>query len=498
MKVYKNSKGELWPIVLKIHDKKYDCTPFVVAIYYGDSKPADVRKYLRDFVVECQRIINDGVVIGGKKYQFKIFAIVGDGQARAYIKCIIGPTGYYACERCETEGETVDYRRVYPQLNAKKRTKASFEGRSQQEHHNQQYDTPLLAIPGLDVILDVSIDIMHCLKLNVAKALLEKSISQSSPHRVSVKKRKLFRSLMQGVAPYVPDEFQRKDFDTNDIAQWKANQFGFVLLYIGGIMLKNVLSKDAHRHFLLLHTACRILCSSELALEHVDFADEQLKNFFMLMPHFYGKSSQTMNFHSLIHLAEDTKHFKVPLGDISAFFGENYIGKLKNFVTSRARPLPQIINRLNAIQKSDDSKIKLIQSVQNCILQADRKIYKQNVGEMLAVKSIKLSNMILTDSSPNNVVELRAGIIFKVLKILVRRNCANNLEKNLEDFFVQGYPELKRSNAFDTPCPSDNVGICVIEQFSLKEQLINLVDIKTKCVFIKVQEKEYAISLLHG
>lgn len=57
------------------------------------------------------------------------------------------------------------------------------------------------------------------------------------------------------------------------------------------------------------------------------------------------------------------KHFQAPLSDYSALFGENFIGKLKNLVTSKAKPLAQIVNRLNALESSTKTKILQVKLV---------------------------------------------------------------------------------------------------------------------------------------
>lgn len=166
------------------------------------------------------------------------------------------------------------------------------------------------------------------------------------------------KELLSSISEYVPQEFQRKIYDLNEVSHWKATQYRFILLYIGPIILKFVLGPDKYKHFLVLHVACRILCSQELATIYVDYADELLKRFFQLMPVLYGDASQVMNYYNLVHIADDVRCFQVPLDDLSAFWGENYIRKFKKLVQSVAKPLPQIVNRLNAFESSDNVKIK--------------------------------------------------------------------------------------------------------------------------------------------
>lgn len=84
---------------------------------------------------------------------------------------------------------------------------------------------------------------------------------------------------MDSVSEYVPNEFQRKVFDTDNVSHWKTTQYRFMLLYAGPIILEFVLDTNVYKHFLLLHVACRILCSAELVVEDVHYPDNLLKNF---------------------------------------------------------------------------------------------------------------------------------------------------------------------------------------------------------------------------
>lgn len=447
MPIYKNSRAQLWPILLKIYNKKYECTPFVAAIFYGDSKPNDVTQFLFDFVQECKTLMHDGLIIQMKTYSFQIFAVVADRQARAYIKSIIGPTEFCACERCEVEGNTVDRKRVYPEINCPLRTKASFKDKRQEHHHKTGSLTSLLDIPNCDPVKDFPLDIMHLAFLNVMKTYTDYITSPSSKYSLSIPKRVDLQRLFAAVTPYVPADFQRSIFDLTDLGHWKANQFAFVLFYLGGVLFKTVMPESQYHHFLRLYVGFRILCSAELAVDYADYAEEQLKLFFELMPVFFGPSCQTLNFHGLIHLADDVRHFQAPLTDYSAFFGENFIGHLKNLVTSKARPLPQIINRLNAIQTTESSKIKLRYVIKNCILDGNKKIYLRKPGEMFAVKSVTLHDMILQDESPNNVVQLIGGKIFCISKLFVKCEFAAEI-KTQEQFYAEGHYEEERENVF--------------------------------------------------
>lgn len=107
MQLYNNSVMQVWLITVKIFHKDYNCKPFAVALYCGDSKPANAYDYLIDFVKEASKLINKGLIIGTKKYLFRILAIIADSPARSFIKCIKPPGSFYACERCLVTGISI-------------------------------------------------------------------------------------------------------------------------------------------------------------------------------------------------------------------------------------------------------------------------------------------------------------------------------------------------------------------------------------------------------
>lgn len=120
---------------------------------------------------------------------------------------------------------------------------------------------------------------MHLLFLNDMKYLFEKWLLRKNNCRLKPKSRRYLQELMLSLTPYVPSEFQRNIFDTSQMSQWKATQYSFMLLYIDGIVLKFVLPKNIYRHFLHLHVASRILCSSKLAMKYTDYANNLLRTF---------------------------------------------------------------------------------------------------------------------------------------------------------------------------------------------------------------------------
>ena len=131
--LFNKSDIEITSIFMQVVHPDYFCNPLIVALQFTAYKTRS-----------CNRF---------KKYDFDLKAFVRDTLARAFVKCTKGHTGFYACERCTIEGETVrttkgnpkSQVRVYPDIDCPRRTKKSFKKKSQPEHHDDE-TSPLLRI----------------------------------------------------------------------------------------------------------------------------------------------------------------------------------------------------------------------------------------------------------------------------------------------------------------------------------------------------------------
>lgn len=493
--IFNNSLIQVWPIVLKVFHKNYISKPVVIAIYGGDSKPDSVDEYLNDFIAEATELIKTGVNLHNTKYNFKIFCIIADSPARAYIKCCKPPGSFYACERCITKGVTVNHTRVYPEIDSESRTKLSFETRKQSDHH--QGNSPLCQLPNFDPVQSVVLDSMHLLYLGAMKSLLEKLlVTKKHMARLKKSKRDALNSVMNSISSDIPCEFERKIYDTNYVTRWKATQFRFFLLYCGPIVLKNILSKEKYEHFLLLSIAARILNSDEFCITYGSYAKTLLRNFFLLLPSLYGESSQVLTMHNLIHIADDTDKFKVPLSEISAFWGENYLSIFKRLVKSPKKPLTQIVNRLKELESGDNFKI-----MKKCLINGykykNKNIVQYKDKGFVNISEIELNGVILKPNNPNNIIQLQSGKVFVIKEILKVIN--NDKEDcNISDIYLRGYKSNKIDNVFNSPSSSIDVGIININGFSKSLKIIKAAHLKCKCVMLNINDKQYVITLLHA
>jgi hypothetical protein len=165
--IHKSSVKEFWPILCAF-DK---CTPFIVALYYGQGKPSDVNEYLYNFLEEYKKLKQTGVHFNGKILGVDIKAIVCDAPARQYLKCIKGHAGFQACERCTVQGTRKENRTVMSvQPSCKPRTEQEFANFAYKGAH-QLSISPLVAY-GISCIESFVLDYMHVICLGVVRRIL--------------------------------------------------------------------------------------------------------------------------------------------------------------------------------------------------------------------------------------------------------------------------------------------------------------------------------------
>ena len=75
---------------------------FIIALYYGNTKPTSVDEYLNDFLEELAKLKHDGLNHESHKLSLNIHCFLCDAPARGFLKCIIGHL--CACERCIMKG----------------------------------------------------------------------------------------------------------------------------------------------------------------------------------------------------------------------------------------------------------------------------------------------------------------------------------------------------------------------------------------------------------
>lgn len=341
--LYHSSCKQFWPILGRVCSP-IDADPFVIGIYCGDKKPENIELFLQDFVSDMHILQQGPVDMHEKQVIIKLSCFICDAPARAFVKQIKGHSGYYGCEKCVQKG-TWDGKVIFPKLNCTLRTDAQFDEMQFASH--KIGESPLKSL-SIGMVSQFPLDFMHLVCLGVVRRLLW--FLTKSPVSFGIR---LSSQAIQNISEnlllfkkYIPCEFARKCRSLSELDRWKATEFRQFLLYTGIVALKEQVSSQQYRNFLLLFIAIFCLVSQELCISNADYAHSLLCMFVQGAGNLYGNGFIVYNVHSLTHLAEDVKKFG-PLDSFSAFPFENFLGQLKRLVRTSKLPLQQVVRRLS-------------------------------------------------------------------------------------------------------------------------------------------------------
>ena len=349
--LFKSSTSQFWPILGYFNKVEV----FVVALFYGNSKPSSVDDYLDDLVKELDKLKIHGIHFEGRHFPFNLKCFCCDAPARCFLKGIVGHTGYFSCERCIVKGSW-DGRVVFNNDKV-------FAPRTDDEFSNFTYDhhqkcASLLASHGVSCVKQFPLDYMHLVCLGVTRRLLTflkkgpKICKLSSRHILQISEKLI---LLHG---NMPSEFARQPRSLVELDRWKATEFRQFLLYTGPVVLRGILPDNLYQHFLSLSIAISIMLDMNTAKRssYLQYARELITHFVNNCKSLYGDTFVVYNVHNLLHLPDDVEYFQVSLNEISCFPFENFMQKLKRLVRSAQNPIAQVVKRLAELKYSDQKQ----------------------------------------------------------------------------------------------------------------------------------------------
>lgn len=394
--VHSSTNYSFWPI-LCILDQCNNKKPFIVGLFYGESKPNNVNNYLRPFVDECFELETNGITIQGKKYAFRLSCIVADAPARAFIKSIKSHNSLHGCEKCTQEGVYIGRTTWQYSRNLNLRNDLDFNNVYYEDH---QIAKSILTELDVGLVTQVPLDYMHLVCLGVVKKLIRVWI-ENGPKKCKLnflKVTTISQRLLE-IKKHYPAEFSRRPRPIQLFKHWKATEFRSFVLYLGPVVLLNILSKNLYEHFLALHCAIYILCSDFCSVsEWRTYANDLLHCFVRNVPTLYSKELLVYNFHNLLHLTADTEKFG-NLDNFSAFPFENFMSKIKQMVRSHSHPLEQVAKRMGELKCTSKHTQKTTVIVRKkrivkvildtkCILSVNS-CFNTKEGDIVVIKSIE-------------------------------------------------------------------------------------------------------------
>jgi hypothetical protein len=341
--LFKSCNTTLWPILCTVKEFP-SVVPFAVALYCGSCKPSSVDSYLHDFVSELKLLIANGIVLNNRSYRLSIYAIICDAPARSLFKCIKGHCGYNSCERCIQAGKWIK-KMTFPFVKSPLRTDSDFNEMTHSAHHTGR--SPFCDVP-VAMVTQWPLDYMHLVCLGVVRRLIMLWVKgpRSINVKLSMQQLSVISDRMVSLRCYIPREFARKPRSLVEVSNWKATEFRLFLLYVGPVVLLDILPEVRYINFLTLSVAIRLCLTPNVCARLVDYAERLLLHFVETFSSIYGEGQLVYNVHGLLHLVDDVRLYG-SLDNVSAFQFESYLGTLKKKVRSPRNPVTQIIRRIS-------------------------------------------------------------------------------------------------------------------------------------------------------
>jgi len=345
----------MWPILCRVV-KPFISPVCVVALYAGHRKPNSFNEFLRPFVDEMTVMLERGVELSaGVSCRVSIHSFVCDAPARADVKRTKHVNYRQGCDKCTVEGSyTKERRMTFNTTNSTKRCDTDYDLALQPDGYRVQ-DSVLKDLQ-VGTVSQFPLDYMHLTLLGLVRRMArdwQDGILHSKAFPFQVRRTAInaLQSAVVNNAARMPHEFQRRCRAIQECDSWKATEARQFLLYLGPVILKDVLDEQMYEHFKLLSTAIRCLCSEALIDIYIDSASGWLDEFVKQYVKYYGNKC-VYSVHAHCHITDDARVFGV-LDNFLGFPFESYLGNLKGMVNKSHQIVQQIVRRISERELSE-------------------------------------------------------------------------------------------------------------------------------------------------
>jgi len=477
--LYKSSNSSLWPIMCLV--KNSISKPFVVGVFCGKSKPGNVEAFLSDFVHELSLLLTDGMEFAETRFAVILNSFVCDTPARAMLKNVKGPTGYFGCDKCETEGEW-NGKVTFLDTNAQKRTDVRFDELANEEHHLGP--SALKSLP-VGMVTQFPLDYMHLVCLGVMRRLMLCWLRGPLATRLCARKVQQLSDKLISIAAFVPREFARKPRSVSEILRWKATEFRQFLLYTGPVVLLRILPESLYNHFILMSVGISLLANPKLCSVYYGYANDLLRTFVNNAAALYGQDMIVYNVHALIHLADDVSRFGC-LDNFSAFPFENSLMSIKKMIRKPNCILQQIASRL--LEQMNCQSV--MSSVESSVgkKEHDTGPVPRGFSHARQYNALQTKLFYLSLSSGDNCVANEEGRPCLIRNILFSQS---------KFILVVEYFKVVK-DFFDCPLPSSTVAIFLVSHLTGEYQTLHVDKVLHKFVAMPSEQDSFIlVPLVH-
>ncbi|CAC5384406.1 unnamed protein product [Mytilus coruscus] len=143
--LFRSSNAQFWPILGRIENVGKG-EPFIIGLFYGNSKPSNAADYLSALIEEFNGLKSDGLNYMEQMFTVVLTSVICDSPARAFIKNVKQYSGYHGCDKCIQNGVWAG-KMTFPEVDAQLRSDSDFELMLDEDHHKGP--SPLVGIVGM-------------------------------------------------------------------------------------------------------------------------------------------------------------------------------------------------------------------------------------------------------------------------------------------------------------------------------------------------------------
>lgn len=331
---------------------------------------------------------------------------------------------------------------------------------------------------------------MHNICLGVVRKLLNTWIAGSLKFRLQHQKVKMISERLLNLRNMVPVEFNRKPRSLNKLNYWKATEYRMFLLYLGPLVLKDIVDLAIYENFLALHFSVSILLSeSHIKKFQIPFVRNIINVFIKHSKSLYGLEFMVYNVHLLSHLCDDVDLLGT-LDKFSAFPFENYLGEIKSLIKSPTNPLQQVHRRL--VEKD----FLISQPVSNFTFNLEIKhalgplTFNENLKWMQQFHKLRLPGITLSTFNHSKA----DSYVLIGNKIVEIHNIAKVADSQI---YLIGKEFLGYLDLYTYPYPSSNLNIFIVDNLTeLKVWPVG--EITAKCIVLEFRGCLIAMPIIHS
>lgn len=353
LSISRSTTDGFWVIMMNIrHELIKRLAPKVIGVYYGKKKMDNFNEFLWAFVMELNDILENGIDLDGVVAMPKILNFVLDAPARCGCKAVKGVNGYFGCDVCVTEGDNINNRIAFLDLDSPLRNDHDFRSRKYDDYHHMESVLEMLPV---DMIEAFPLDYLHCVLLGVMSWILR--FLRDTPKNLSSTDHNEIKRRIEQFKKTEPVEFQHnlRSF-IESLGSMKGSEFRQYLLFVGPLLLKGIVDEEVFSNFLKLHIASTIFTHKRFASYYTE-ADQLMRMFIEEFAAVYHPCHVVYVFHSLCHIKKFVDRYG-PWDNFSTFEYESQNRAVKDLVRGNVKPLTQVTNRIIEIYNAPLHKIK--------------------------------------------------------------------------------------------------------------------------------------------